>query len=141
MTETDVPNFWRSKGDVAAVDPADLKAVCGFMREAQARAPAGQQTSIDGRAFGNVCSPGADAMAVWYRASMLGLLQMMQGDLLMPWLHNGELDDAVIQVAATFPMKNMGVGVVHDGLPFDVEEFVKQIGAGKPNGTKTDIDI
>jgi hypothetical protein len=33
----------------------------------------------------------------------------------------------VIQIAATFPMKRMGVGVVHEGLPFDVEEFLKQI--------------
>lgn len=47
---------------------------------------------------------------------------------LTPWTHNGELDDAVFQVAATFPMKNMEVGVVHDGLPFDVEGFLKQIG-------------
>jgi hypothetical protein len=48
---------------------------------------------------------------------------------LTPWMHDGEPDDAVIQVAATFPMKNTEVGVVHDGLPFDVEEFLKQIGA------------
>jgi len=74
---------------------------------------------------------------VWYRASMLGLLEMLPNVApqmipefpLTPWTHNGELDDAVIQVAATFPMKRIGVGVVHDGLPFDVEEFVKQIGA------------
>ncbi len=49
-------------------------------------------------------------------------------EILMPWTHDGELDDAVFQVAAKFPMTNMEVGVVHDGLPFDVEEFLKQIG-------------
>jgi hypothetical protein len=132
MKETDVPDFWRSKGDVAAVDPADLRAICAFMRDVKAST----NTAISSSIYENVCSPGADVMAVWYRASMLGLLemlpqvspQMFPESPLTPWLHNGELDDAVFQVAATFPMKRMGVGVVH-GLPFDVEEFLKQIGA------------
>jgi hypothetical protein len=122
--------------DVSAVDPADLKAVCAFMRNVETRTTASQNTAIDSRAYENVCGPGADVQAVWYRASMLGLLQMLPKvspmfpeSPLTPWTHNGELDDAVIQVAATFPMKNMGVGVVHDGLPFDVEEFLKQVGA------------
>lgn len=127
MKETDVPDFWRSKGDVAAVAPADLRAVSAMVRDIQTTM-AGQHSSIDIRAFQSACSPGADVMAVWYRASMLGLLQMIPGGPLTPWTHDGELDDAVFQVAATFQMKNMGVGVVHDGLPFDVEEFLKQIG-------------
>jgi CspA family cold shock protein len=54
---------------------------------------------------------------------------MTQPDMLAQWTHNGELDDVVFQVAATFPMKKMQVGVVHRGLPFDVQEFVKQVGA------------
>jgi hypothetical protein len=128
MTDADVSDFWTSKGDVSAVDPDDLKATCAFMRDVKARAPVRQNAVISGRAYENVCSPGANVEAVWYRAAMLGLLQL-QGDLLTPWTHDGELDNAVIQVAATFPMKKMEVGVVQDGLPFDVQEFVKQIGA------------
>jgi hypothetical protein len=135
MTKTDVPDFWRSQGDVAAVDPGDLKEVCAFMRDVKARTTAGQNTAISGRVYESVCSPSADVMAVWYRASMLGLLemlpkvspQMFPESPLTPWMHDGELDQAVFQVAATFPMKRMGVAVVH-GLPFDVEEFLKQIG-------------
>ncbi len=57
------------------------------------------------------------------------LLQILPGEPLTPWTHNGELDDAVFQVAATFPLKKMEVGVVHEGPPFDVEEFFKQVGA------------
>ena len=99
MTETDVHDFWRSKGDVAAVDPADLKAVCGLMRGMKARA--GQNTSISDRVYEKVCSQGADVRAVWYRASMLELLQMLPNvapqeppvSPLAPWTHNGELDD------------------------------------------------
>jgi hypothetical protein len=44
-------------------------------------------------------------------------------------MHDGEIDDSVFQGAATFPMRNMEVGVVNEGLPFNAEEFVKQIGA------------
>jgi hypothetical protein len=136
MTETDVPDFFKLKGDVAAVDPADLKSVCAFMREA--RTTARRNTAISIGLYESMCSPGADVDAVWYRASMLGLLEMLLPNVapqmfpespLTPWTHNGELDDAVFQVAATFPMKNMEVGVVHNELPFDLEEFLKQIGA------------
>ncbi len=70
----------------------------------------------------------ADVMSVWYRAGMLWALKQVQPDLLAQWTHNGELDDAVFQVAATFPMEKMRTGVVRNALPFDVEEFVKQIG-------------
>jgi hypothetical protein len=79
--------------------------------------------------YESMCSRGANVEAVWYRASMLGLLEMLPGNMLTPWTNDGELDDKVIQVAATFPMKKMEVGVVHAGPPFDVAEFLKQIGA------------
>jgi hypothetical protein len=136
MTEADIPNSWRSKGDVSAVNPADLKAVCAFSREVQA-ATGGKAGMIESGLYERMCSPAADVEAVWYRASMLGLLEMLPNadpqmfpeSPLTPWTHNGELDDAVFQVAATFPMKRMGVGAVHEGLPFDLEEFLKQIGA------------
>lgn len=94
----------------------------------QDRAQSGA-TFIDIRSFQHVCSPGANVMAVWFRVSMLEAMKVMTPDMLAPWTHNNDLDDVVFQVAATFPMKKMQVGVVHDGPPFDVEEFVKQIGA------------
>jgi len=126
---SDVPDLWSAPGDeVAAVNPDDLRNVWAMMRGVQARA-GGQQCAIDGRMYENVCSPGADVMAVWYRASMLGLLQRWPESPLTAWTHDGELDDTVFRVAATFPMKRMGVGVVHDGPPFDVQELLNQIGA------------
>jgi hypothetical protein len=127
---TEVSNFWSTPGDeVAAVNPDDLRKVWRLFRDVQAHTPAGQCGSIDGRMYKNVCSPGANVVAVWYRASMLGMLQMLPESPLTPWTHDGELDDAAFQVAATFPMKKMEIGVVQQGPPFDVQEFVKQIGA------------
>lgn len=122
--------FAGPRDDVAVANPDDLRSVWTMMREVQARAArvlTGQQTSVDIRGYENVCSPGANAVAVWYRASMLGLLQMIPGKPLTPWTRDGELDDAVFQVAATFPMNKLPVGIVKNGLPFDVEEFVKRI--------------
>lgn len=126
MTDHVSDFFGGSGGDVAAVDAADLKAVRAFMRNSKA-GPTARAIGI--RVYESACSPGANVEAVWYRASMLGLLEMLPGNMLTPWTNDGELDDKVIQVAATFPMKKMEVGVVHERLPFDVEEFLKQIGA------------
>jgi len=49
---------------------------------------------------------------------MLWTLKQMQPDPLAQWTHDGEFDDAVFQVAATFPMEKMRTGVVREGLPF-----------------------
>ena len=111
-------------GALPTVDPADLQNVwamlCLFQREA-----GGQSGSDDIRLYERVCRRDADVHAVWFRASMLQLFAGM----LEPWTQNGEFDDVVFQVAATFPMKKMSVDVVRRGPPFDVEEFLKQIGA------------
>jgi len=123
------PDLWAGsqEGDsVAAVHPADLRNVWRLFRDAQSRNP-GQCTSVGNGVYESVCSPGADVLAVWFRASMLEL--MTQPDMLAQWTHNGELDDFVFEVAATFPMKKMQAGVAYDGPPFEVQEFVKQVGA------------
>jgi hypothetical protein len=122
MTDEARPDFWAdSSDDVAAVDPADLSAMLKFMREVQAQHKGGV---IDSRLYQRLCSPGANVDAVWYRASMLGML-----DMVIPgWMENADAD-RITRVAAAFPMKNMKVGVVHDGPPFDLQEFLKQVAA------------
>ena len=83
------------------------------------------QYAIDARSFAEVCSPGANVTAVWYRASMLGMLAQTIG-MLAPELP-AEVREAVFNVAASFPFKFMKPGDVHEGLPLDVQEFVKQL--------------
>ena len=123
-------DFFGSRGnDVAAVNPNDLRNVWTMMRDLQARAQAGQSESISSGLYESACSPGANVLAVWYRAFILEVLQTLPGNPLTPWSQGDELDDAVFQIAATFPMKKMPVGLVKNGLPFDVQELVKQIGA------------
>ncbi len=117
------------EGDVPAVNPGDLKKVWQLFIDFQARNPS-QSGSIGSTVYESVCSPGADVEAVWFRASMLAMMTKMMPEMLAQWTHDGELDDVVFEVAATFPMKQMQVGVVRQGPPFDVEEFLKQIGGG-----------
>jgi hypothetical protein len=118
-----------SPGDsVAVVSPTDVRNVYQLFRDVQARI-GNAHTMIDIGAYQRVCSPGAPVGAVWFRASRLGMITMAMPELLAPWTHDGELDDAVFQAAATFPMKKMQVGVVREQSDFDVEEFLKQIGA------------
>jgi hypothetical protein len=105
---------------VPAVDPADLRSVLSVLRTLDSKVAAIGMTM-----FEHVCSPGADIGAVWYRAAMLTL--PTGTSLLSRWVHDGEFEDAVLRVAARFPMKKLNVGVVHEGLPFDVEGFVKQV--------------
>src|SRR5215467_1280391 len=104
------------EGLIPSVDPADLRSVCEMQREVQARRP-GQQTNISFEFYKRACSPGANFSAVWFRASLVGMLEML--GMLAPWIHEGVIADAVFQVAATFPMKGMAIGAPRQGFPFD----------------------
>lgn len=119
-------DLWESQeGGVPAVKLDDLRNVWKLFRDAEAR----QSGAIGHGIYESVCSPGADVESIWFRASMLAMLNQMQPELLAQWIHDGQPDDAVFQVAATIPMEKMRTGVVRQGPPFDVEEFVRRIGA------------
>ena len=105
------------EGFIPAVDPADLRSVWEMQRGFQARA-----SLIDHEFYKRACSPGANVGAVWFRASLVGMLEMI--GMLAPWIQEGVIADAVFHVAATFPMKGMAIGVPRQGLPFDVQEFL-----------------
>lgn len=114
------------EGPIPPVDPADLRSVWEMQREVQART-AGQHTTISAEIYKRACSPGANVGAVWFRASLIGMLEML--GVLRPWIHEGVVADAVFKVAATFPMNGMAIGVPQQGLPFDVQELISQIAA------------
>jgi len=66
-----LPDFFGSRAsDVAAVNPDDLRKVWTMMRDLQARALAGQSESTSSGLYQSACSPGANVVAVWYRASI-----------------------------------------------------------------------
>jgi hypothetical protein len=46
---------------------------------------------------------------------------------LEPWTNEDQLDDVVFSAISEVPMERMGVGVVRQGLPFDVEDFMRRV--------------
>jgi hypothetical protein len=48
-------------------------------------------------------------------------------DLIMPGWMGRAHTEKVAALAATFPMKKMKVCVVHEGPPFDLQEFLRQL--------------
>jgi hypothetical protein len=119
-------------GLVAPVDPSDMKSVHRMHRQlAQAVGSTGELTpgtrgvAIGLEAYKGVCSPGAGIGSIWYRVSMLNVCDSI--GLLSKYKTDVGFIDVVYHVAATIPMKRMQTGVTYHGLPFDTEEFVKQV--------------
>lgn len=121
------------EGPIQPVDPADLRSVWKMQREVQARTP-GKNVGISVEMYERACSPEANVGAVWFRASLVGMLEML--GILKPWIHDGVVADAVFKVAATFPMNGMAIGVPQQELPFDVQEFMSQVSASAEVGPR-----
>lgn len=115
-----IPNFktYAEGEPIPPVDPEDIKR-CWHLKPPWR--PGNDQQSA--------CNPGADVQAVFWRWVMIDTLTTY--NLLTPWQHDEELDDAVFRIAATFPIKVLG----HKGykisgdeiLPFDPNAFVQQL--------------
>jgi hypothetical protein len=95
-----------------------------MQKECQASSP-NQGLAISADLYKRACQPGADVRAVFERVSQIGLLQM--AEVLTPWLQDGVPNDAVFDVIATIQMNRMQVGTVYNKMPFDVDEFLKQV--------------
>jgi hypothetical protein len=115
-------------GLVPVVNPSDIKNMLKVIRDAQAVAP-DRHVSVGIGVFKSVCSPNANVKAVWYRAAMLGLCEKLA--VLPSKKPDDEFEDALLEVAATFPMKALEPGITYKGLPFDAQEFVKQVERAK----------
>jgi hypothetical protein len=115
---------------VAEVDPDDLKTFWQETRKLQAKFP-GQDISFSPKA---IAKTGANAPAVWYRSSMILVLNRVAQEQLSPWIKDEEVLDAVFRTMATIPMEWIG-HAEREGLPFDVEEFFRRLRkAGLQNG-------
>jgi hypothetical protein len=60
---------------------------------------------------------------------MLGLCEKLA--LLPSKKPDDEFEDALLEVTATFPMKTLEPGITYKGLPFDAQEFLKQVEQAK----------
>ena len=117
---------------VPEVDAEDVKAVWELGRDIEKRHPvkAGELRAyaIGIEVFKAACKPGANIPAVLYRGTMLGMLIRRAQEQLARWLKEGNPDDAIFRAIAQVPMEWMGMGVVRNGLPFDIEDFIRRVG-------------
>ena len=109
---------------VPTIDAADIKALWNYHQDLGVRHPeGGVAIAID--VLKHICNPGSDTRAVAYRCAMLSLLA---GMLEAAW-PGGQPSDTAFKVVARMELKWMGVGVVHNGLPFDVARFLAEVHA------------
>ena len=101
------------------VDPAELRRYWEFTRRMPARHPPSGDgaVGIDIRLV-EAELPGVNIPAVWLRAASIQTMQAHGA--LKEWEHGTQLDDVVIQVAATFPF---------GGNKIDAESFREQLRA------------
>lgn len=114
---------------VPAVDPADVKTVWHIGREAQIN-HAGENGAVGVDIMRHACTPGADIEAVFYRAGLVWLITQFAAEDVARFTREGQLDDAVFRAAAKIPTEWMGAGIVQQGPPFDVNEFLRLCGEG-----------
>ena len=123
------PSFGGSAGEpVPEVDPQDLKTIWHEGRDLQARHP-GQNVATGVDLMKAICKPGANVQAVWYRSSMIWVLNQFAQGQLAPWVKDEQVSDAVFQTMAKLPMEWVG-HAERKGLPFDVEEFFLRLREG-----------
>ena len=118
------PRFGGKPGEpVPAVDPEDVKTVWQIGRDAQAHA--GKNVAVGADLMKRACKPGANIEAVTYRSWLIWLTEQIAPEQLARFTRESQPDDAVFRAAGKITAKWMGVGIVHQGPPFDVNEFLR----------------
>src|SRR5882762_1699297 len=120
MANADIPNFKTYTGGepIHRVDPEDIRR-CWHLKPPWG--PGNDQQSA--------CSPGADVAAVFRRWAMIDTLTTY--NLLTPWQHGEDLDDAVFRIAAMFPLRELRHKIYmipgDDYFGFDPNAFVQRL--------------
>jgi hypothetical protein len=125
MDQEELQEFGGAPGTpVPQVNPSDVKAAWVLTQETKKEHPE-NVVGIGEEIFEAHCTPGANIQAIFYRANMIGMLQLVMPELVKPLVQDKL--DAVFQTAATIPMEWMGEGIVRRGFPFDTEDFVRRV--------------
>ncbi|HVM76462.1 MAG TPA: hypothetical protein VMT75_12515 [Candidatus Saccharimonadales bacterium] len=137
---------------IPEVDPGDLRAVYEFVCERVAKA-GGRSMGVGLSVYEQLCSPGANTLMVWYRASLLQLcaqmlgqsipeseLQSMPADAPVPFrevpeglredLNQPALPGYVFEVFAKFPITGIPAEGMQ-GLPMDFGNLIAELERGR----------
>lgn len=114
------PKFGGNPGEpVPVVDSEDVKNVWQLTRSA------GKSRAIGAGLMGQVCKPGSNIEAVGYRTGFLWMMNQIAPEDLARFTLDGQPSDSVFHAAANIAAEWMGVGIVRQGPPFDVAEFLR----------------
>ena len=119
------PSFFGTSGEpVPVVDAEDLQTAYEILTD-PAHRTAGAFTT---RIFDKACKPGADIPAVAYRAMILQVLPMLAREQIAPRMkEDGKFDPLVYREFGGFPMAWLPQGSPREGMPFDVDGFVRRL--------------
>jgi hypothetical protein len=112
------------ENSVQEVNPDDLRAFWNAIHSVREKF-GDQRVGFDAKYIEQLCKPGTDPGAIWQRTSMIFVLQKVATEKMAP-LEKGEgFNDAVFEIMATIPMKQLGH--IEQPLPFDVDDFFRQV--------------
>jgi hypothetical protein len=121
------PRFGGEPGEpVPAVDPGDIKAIWQLGEELRAKLPSTKAVGVE--LMKHACKPGADIAAVSYRLGLVWIMTQIAPEQLARFTREGQPDDTVFRAVAKVPAEWIGVGIVQQGPPFDVNEFLRLCG-------------
>jgi hypothetical protein len=115
--------YGRAGEPVPAVDPEDVTVVWEIGQESVKGHPQGN-VAIGMEIFRRACKPAANVPAVTYRTGQIGILKLIQPEVMDPLVQ--DKPKAVFRAAAEIPMDWIGGGV-RRGLPFDVDDFLRRV--------------
>ena len=119
------PKFGGEPGEpVPEVDPDDIKTAWTAQHELEQRHPTGP-AQLGAFAGQYLFKPGTDIQAVGYRATLIWMMTKFAPEQIAPYLKDGLPTDAVFRAASKVRLEWMGVGIVRQGPPFDVTEFLR----------------
>jgi hypothetical protein len=128
-----MPSFFGTAGEaVPAVDAEDLQTAYEILTDRAHRPAGGGRAGFSIEVFSRACKAGADISAVSYRAMMLQLLPTLAHEQIGPLMKDdGKFDVMVYREFAGSPMTWLAQGSMRAEAPFDVEEFLRRLEAGR----------
>jgi hypothetical protein len=85
----------------------------------------GENVAVEFGAMKHAFTPGADVKAAFYRSTFIMMMTKIAPER---FSQDAQPTDAVFRAAAKVPAEWMGAGIVRNGSPFDVDEFLRLCG-------------
>lgn len=114
---------------VPEVNPEDLKSLWKLQHDRGAM-HLGREHAIGIDVAQQICKAGADMQALFYRSTLLWLMERMASEQFAPFTKDGQPIDAAFSAAAKVPAEWMG-GEIRQRPPFNPDEFVRLCNEGQ----------